>query len=61
MPELAAKLKERNVQNAIFYRISDTNGFIMFARKNARHLWSEYEVMSFAIIGKTLERAIQSR
>lgn len=33
MPELAAKLKERNVQNAIFYRISDTNGFIMFARK----------------------------
>lgn len=60
-PAIADALKKRGVQTAIFYRLQHSTGYIMFARSNSRHLWSESETMAFAIIAKTLEVAIMNR
>ncbi len=60
-PKIAEALKSRGVQSVILYRLAQSNGYIMFARKNFRQLWSEYDIMAFGIIAKTIEIAIASR
>ncbi len=60
-PKVAEALKSRGVQSVILYRLTQSDGYIMFARKNIRQLWSEYEVMAFGIIAKAIEIAIMSR
>lgn len=60
-PTVAEELKTRGVQSAIFYRLTNASGYLMFARKNSRHLWSEYETMAFGIIARTIDIAIMNR
>lgn len=60
-PMVAEELKTRGVQSAIFYRLANASGYMMFARKNSRCLWSEYEMMAFGIIAKTIDIAIMNR
>lgn len=58
---LVEELKNRGVLNAIFYKMPDSKGFMMFARNTSRHLWSDGEVVSFAVVGKCLEIGINNR
>ena len=60
-PAVAKELKQRNVQSAIFYHLTNASGYLMFARKNSRSLWSEYEMMAFGIIARTIDIAIMNR
>ncbi|MCR4761969.1 MAG: GGDEF domain-containing protein [Lachnospiraceae bacterium] len=60
-PELQKKLMNRDIQSALFYRLKDkgeTKGFIMFARKEQRQKWSEYELLALSTIAKVFELSV---
>lgn len=57
-PVLSKVLKERGIESALFYKMSKngtTFGYIMFAKKNRRQMWSEYDKTLLATIGKIIE------
>ena len=60
-PNLVSKLKEKDIQSALFYKLDDgnkTRGFIMYARKVLRQKWSEYELLALTTIGKIFDISI---
>jgi len=60
-PVLFGKLKDRDIQSALFYKLTDKDkvkGFIMYARKVQRQKWSEYELLALTTIGKIFNISI---
>lgn len=63
-PKIKEVLEEKDIQSAIFYKIVKDNkffGYVMFARKEHRQMWSDYEIMVMSIIGKSFEMAMIDR
>lgn len=57
-PEVKERLRENDIQSAIFYQIKqkgEPDGYIMFAKKVQRQKWSEYEILALSAIGKMFE------
>lgn len=60
-PELLKKLKSRDIQSALFYRMRNKgypDGYIMFAKKVQRQKWSEYELLALSTIAKIFEMSV---
>ncbi len=63
-PRVRKMLEEKGVQSAIFYKIVRDDkffGYVMFARREHRQMWSEYEIMVMSIIGKIFGTAMIDR
>lgn len=57
-PVFAGLLTERGVESAFFYKMVKNGnifGYIMFAKKNHRQMWSEYDKTLLATVGKVIE------
>ncbi len=57
-PELCRKLETQGIESAIFYKMVKSDnmfGYVMFAKKNRRQQWSEYEKTLLACVGKAFE------
>lgn len=57
-PVLAGLLTQRGIESALFYKMVKNNnmfGYIMFAKKNRRQMWSEYDKTLLASVGKIIE------
>lgn len=60
-PELYQKLSARKIESALFYRLrhnGEPDGYMVFAKRHQRQKWSEYEVMSLAMVAKIFELSI---
>lgn len=63
-PLLNNKLQERGVKSALFYQIIKQDkmlGYIMFAKTSRVQMWSEYEKILFAMVGKIIELSMTDR
>lgn len=57
-PELCKLLEAQGIESAIFYKMVKSGrvfGYVMFAKKNRRQQWSEYEKTLLACVGKAFE------
>lgn len=57
-PSLCGLLTEHGIESVLFYKMTNQGemfGYIMFAKKNRRQMWSEYDKTFLACIGKILE------
>lgn len=57
-PILAGLLTKRGVESALFYKMVKNGimfGYIMFAKKDHRQMWSEYDKTLLATVGKVIE------
>lgn len=57
-PSLCRLLTEHNIESVLFYKMvnhGDMFGYIMFAKKNRRQMWSESDKTFLASAGKILE------
>lgn len=58
---LYKKLKDNGVESVFFYKFSDTSkysGYLLFAKKSRRQMWSEQDKVLLAIVGKIAEQII---
>lgn len=56
--EIWNSLKEHELKSAILYQIKKDGaymGYMVFGRKKNRQMWSEYEVLALAAVGKAVE------
>ena len=56
--DLAERLKQKGVESALFYKYTEKNsmkGYIMFAKKKRRQMWSEEDKVLLGLIGKAME------
>jgi diguanylate cyclase (GGDEF)-like protein len=63
-PQIASVLQEKGIESAVFYKITKMDqcvGYVMFARRSRRSMWSEYEIMVLSVIGKILELSVMDR
>lgn len=63
-PNLVQKLKDKDIQSSLFYKLTDEGkptGFIMFARKEQRQKWSEYEILALTTIAKIFNISIYNK
>lgn len=63
-PLLVEKLRELSLESCFFYKMAHKEspfGYIMFAKKNIRQQWSEYEKTMLALIGKIIELSMLER
>lgn len=64
LPGLAAALLERGIESALFYKICSKGrmtGFMMFAKKKHRQMWSEIDKALLAVVGKTMELSFSEK
>ncbi len=57
-PVLCSVLDARGIESALFYKMTRNGtmfGYILFAKKNRRQMWSEYDKTLLATIGKIIE------
>lgn len=57
-PALAGVLSGRGIESALFYKMSKNGtmfGYLMFAKKSRRQMWSEYDKTLLATVGKVIE------
>ena len=57
-PVLGSVLSGRGIESALFYKMSKNGtmfGYLLFAKKNRRQMWSEYDKTLLATVGKILE------
>lgn len=55
------KMTDANIEAAVFYRVvikGKYSGYVMFAKKNGRYMWTESEIMAFATAGQVLALGI---
>lgn len=60
-PQLERKLTDRDIQSALFYKLAHNGkiqGFVMFARKEQRQKWSEYELLALSTIARVFEMSV---
>lgn len=63
-PSLYKLLTEHYLESVLFYKMvnhGDMFGYIMFAKKNRRQMWSEYDKTFLASVGKILELSFMER
>ena len=57
-PEIEECLNQKGVKSAIFYRIDRAgkfSGYVMFAKKTQRQMWSEYEILALSTAAKVFD------
>ena len=57
-PQLCKLLQEQGIESALFYKLVKNDkifGYVMFAKKSRRQMWSEYEKTLLGCIGKAFE------
>lgn len=57
-PEVEECLNQKGVKSALFYRIDRVgkfSGYVMFAKKTQRQMWSEYEIMALSTAAKVFD------
>lgn len=57
-PEVEACLNQKGVKSALFYRIDRAgkfSGYVMFAKKTQRQMWSEYEILALSTAAKVFD------
>lgn len=57
-PDAEHCLTEKSVKSALFYRIERNeklSGYVMFARRKQRQMWSEYEIMALSTAAKVFD------
>lgn len=57
-PDVEACLEEKGVKSALFYRIDRAgkfSGYVMFAKKMQRQMWSEYEILALSTAAKVFD------
>ncbi len=57
-PQLFRKLEDQKVESALFYRMTKNGrmfGYVMFAKKSRRQMWSEDEKNLLGLAGKAME------
>ena len=57
-PDVEACLEEKGVKSALFYRIDRAgkfSGYVMFAKKMQRQMWSEYESLALSTAAKVFD------
>jgi diguanylate cyclase (GGDEF)-like protein len=60
-PEL---LTSRGIESVLFYKMTHSDqafGYIMFAKKNRRQMWAEYDKTLLASVGKILELSFRGK
>ncbi len=63
-PQLIARLRESSLESCFFYKMTlkeSPFGYILFAKKNIRQQWSEYEKTMLALAGKIIELSMLER
>lgn len=62
LPEKKEVFEAHQIRAAMFYQLKrngERDGLVMFARREQRGKWSEYEIMTFATIAKVFELAVR--
>lgn len=57
-PEVEECLNKKGVKSVIFYRIDRAgkfSGYVMFAKKTQRQMWSEYEILALSTAAKVFD------
>ena len=57
-PEIEDCLNQKGVKSALFYRIDRVgkfSGYVMFAKKTQRQMWSEYEILALSTAAKVFD------
>lgn len=57
-PDVEACLEQKGVKSALFYRIDRAgkfSGYVMFAKKTQRQMWSEYEILALSTAAKVFD------
>ena len=58
---LYKKLKDNGVESVFFYKFSDASkysGYLLFAKKSRRQMWSEQDKVLLALVGKIVELSV---
>lgn len=64
LPQLCSLLEKKGIESALFYKMMKTNnmiGYVMFAKKSRRQMWSEYEKGMLACVGKVMELSLSGK
>lgn len=64
LPELNSLLEQKGIESALFYKMVKNGkmlGYVMFAKKSRRQMWSEYEKGMLACVGKILELSLSGK
>ncbi len=64
LPELSRVLEKKGIESALFYKMVKNGkmfGYVMFAKKSRRQMWSEYEKGMLACVGKVLELSLAGK
>lgn len=63
-PQLVERLRELSLESCFFYKMTHKEspfGYVLFAKKNIRQQWSEYEKTMLALAGKIIELSMLER
>ena len=63
-PQLVERLRELSLESCFFYKMTlkeSPFGYLLFAKKNIRQQWSEYEKTMLALVGKIIELSMRER
>lgn len=64
LPELCSLFEKKGIESALFYKMMKNDkmiGYVMFAKKNRRQMWSEYEKDMLTCVGKVMELSLSGK
>lgn len=64
LPQLCNLLEKKGIESALLYKMMKSNnmiGYVMFAKKSRRQMWSEYEKGMLACVGKVMELSLSGK
>lgn len=64
LPQLCSLFEKKGIESALFYKMMKSNnmiGYVMFAKKSRRQMWSEYEKDMLACVGKVMELSFSGK
>lgn len=64
LPKLCSLLEKKGIESAVFYKMMKSDkmiGYVMFAKKSRRQMWSEYEKDMLACVGKVMELSLSGK
>ena len=64
LPQLCSLFEKKGIESALFYKMMKSNnmiGYVMFAKKSRRQMWSEYEKDMLTCVGKVMELSLSGK